>query len=103
MSENLNFLQNNGKNHPSLKGLDYSLHELDEYRRGAETILYMNFGNDGLQFLKRNDIVFLSSQGCNFLYFQSIENENPPIYLIRDNMNKLERIKLNNSFTNWLN
>lgn len=98
----IDFLLLMGKRCPALIGLDYSIENLLEFRKGVETILYQNFGEQGLQFLKKDDIIFLSSQGCSYLYFQSNELDDPPIYIIRENMKILEHSLYSNTFSNWL-
>ncbi|CAN0486125.1 unnamed protein product [Discosporangium mesarthrocarpum] len=96
------FLELMGKSNSIFMGLDHSIHELTQYRGGLETILYQNFGDDGLGLLKSTDIVFLSSQGVTYYYISSIEGHNPPVYYACETHHELKRYKSHDSFTDFV-
>lgn len=98
----IEFLHLMGKYVSFLSGIDYSMYELKEYRGGAECYLYSNFNDNGLQFLKEDDLVFISSQGCTHYFMSISEGENPPVKLIHEGQLKLEADKIYKSFTEFI-
>lgn len=96
------FLHLMGKQAYFFTGIDYSMYELSSYRGSAECYLYLDFGDIGLELLKKDDIVFVSSQGCNHFYMSLSEGENPPVHFIQEGMRKLEPIQSYESFTKFL-
>ncbi|AEE51762.1 SMI1/KNR4 family protein [Haliscomenobacter hydrossis] len=83
-------------------GIDYSMYDLKLYKGGAESYLYSNFGDIGLTLLKEDDIVFVSSQGCNHFYMSTSEGENPPVHFINEGLLKLEPTQSYESFTKFI-
>jgi hypothetical protein len=96
------FLHLMGKQAYFFAGIDYSMYELSSFRGGAECNLYLDFGDIGLALLKKDDIVFLSSQGVTHCYMSLSEGENPPVHVIQEGMRKLEPIQTYESFTKFL-
>jgi hypothetical protein len=96
------FLHLMGKQVSFLQGIDYSMHDLKHYKEEVENYLRSNFGDIGLGFLKSDDIVFASSQGCNHFYISSSKGENPQVNFINEGMKKLEPILGYESFTEFV-
>ncbi len=91
-----------GKQVSFFKGLDYSMYDLEVYRGDLEETRYQNFKEDGLNFLKKSDLVFLSSQACNWNYMPLNKGDNPPVYLINEPSSKLGPIRTYSTFVEFL-
>jgi hypothetical protein len=96
------FLHLMGKQVRFFQGIDYSMFDIKLYKKEAEKYLHSNFGAIGLAFLKSDEIVFASSQGCNHFYISSSKGENPPVNFINEGMRKLEPILTYESFTEFV-
>ncbi|MCB0531853.1 MAG: SMI1/KNR4 family protein [Lewinellaceae bacterium] len=96
------FLQVMGKRVNFFQGIDYSMYDLKLYKEDAVKYLYSLFGDIGMDFLKEDDIVFVSGQGCNHYYMSTSEGENPSVNFIHEGMRKLEPVETYESFTEFI-
>ena len=98
----IEFLTLMGKRVSFFQGIDYSMFELKEYKKGAECLLYVTFGDNGLNFLKDEDLVFISSQGCCYYFMPLSGEDNPKVYMIHEGLIKLEACGTYPSFTEFI-
>lgn len=96
------FLQRMGKRIDFLSWLGYSIYDLNQIRGGAENVLFLNFREEGLRFLKEDDFVFMTDQGVGFFYFSLNEGDNPPVYAVSEIQYKLEPHFIASSFTEFI-
>ncbi|MCB9315029.1 MAG: SMI1/KNR4 family protein [Lewinellaceae bacterium] len=96
------FLHVTGKQVNFFRGIDYSMYDLKLYKEDVVRYLYSIFGDIGLDFLKEDDIVFVSGQGCNHYYMSTSEGENPSVNFIHEGMRKLEPVETYESFTEFI-
>lgn len=96
------FLKYMGKDVYFFSGEDYSIYELDLYFKDLKDTIYHNFKEEEHNFLRTNDLVFLSSQACNWYFMPLDKGNNPPVYFINESSRDINKLNTYLSFVELL-
>jgi len=94
----LMFLRLMGRKAFFLDGQTYSIDKLAQIRHTAEGLVSRN--NPRLN-VEENHFVFLTNQGCIFVFFNIKEGNNPPVYGFAEAANQQKFEKITNSLTEF--